>query len=72
MSTREQRLNQIELQRARVRALKGKFNQKLKAAIKDKSSVIDKIDEKKTRLAEIKEACDKLLFATTGTEKLEV
>ena len=40
--------------------------------IKDKSSVIDKLDEKKARLAEIKEACSLFIFAKTGTEKLEV
>ena len=30
------------------------------------------MDEKKTRLAEIKEACDLFLFPHTGTEKLQV
>ena len=72
LSTREQRLNQVELQRSRIRSLKTTFNDTLKKAIKDKSSVIDKLDEKKARLAEIKEACDDFLFAKTGTEKLYV
>jgi len=72
LSTREQRLNQIELQRNRIRGFKGNFNEKLKGSIKDKSSVIDKLDEKKSRLAEIKEACALFLFATTSAEKLQV
>ena len=72
LSTRQQRLNQVELQRSRIRSLKEDFNEKLKKAIKDKSSVIDKLDEKKARLAEIKEACSLFIFAKTGTEKLEV
>jgi WD40 repeat protein len=72
LSTRQQRLNQIELQRSRIRTLKADFNERLKKAIKDKSSVIDKLDEKKSRLAEIKEACGLFIFSKNGTEKLEV
>lgn len=72
LSTRQQRLNQIELQRSRIRTLKADFNEKLKKAIKDKSSVIDKLDEKKSRLGEIKEACGLFIFSKNGTEKLEV
>ena len=35
------------MQRSRIRSLKEAFIEKLKKAIKDKSSVIDKLDEKK-------------------------
>jgi hypothetical protein len=62
----------VALQRCRIRGFKENFNDKLKAAIKDKSSVIDKLDEKKSRLAEIREACDLFLFPFTSSEKLEV
>jgi hypothetical protein len=43
LTTRERRLNQIELQRCRIRGFKTDFNEKLRAGIKDKSSVIDKV-----------------------------